>query len=293
MPDSFLAAAVAMHVHHDKARNLDTIQRFVHEAAGEGVRLLVFPEAALQGFLFDVEIHFTPEEAQYHWQNAEPIPGPSTELMAQWAAEHEMVLVVGMMERADHPAVPVLHNSAAVLGPSGLLGVYRKVHQPSEEALAYRPGRHWPVFETPLGRLGVLICYDQCFPEAARELTLRGAQILAIPNAWAIIDPASDERYDFFGRARAAENCRWVLQANQTGPSDRGNHTFMGGSRIIDPTGQVIAAVPPGQEGLAIAAITPTTFDPTRARSGWLLQQRRPDLYGTIGDGSLYEESDQ
>jgi predicted amidohydrolase len=144
------------------------------------------------------------------------------------------------------------------------------------------------VFDTPLTRLGVLICYDQCFPEAARELTLRGAQVLAIPNAWAALNQASQERYDFFGRARAAENRRWVLQSNQAGPSDRGDHVYLGYSRIIAPSGEVVAHVPPSHEGLAVAEITPLTFDPTRAGSGWLLQQRRPETYTSIDDTSLY-----
>ena len=290
MPDTFTAAAVAMRVVHDKACNLEAIRRFIEQAAAAGARLVVFPEAALQGFLFHVEPHFDPDEAAYHWRNAEPIPGPSTAAVAAWAAEHDLYVVMGMMERAGPPAVPVLHNSAALIGPAGLAGVYRKVHQPSEETLAYRAGSRWPVFDTPLARLGLFICYDQCFPEAARELTLRGAEVLAVPNAWAELDPASDDRYDFFGRARAAENCRWLLQANQVGPSDRGDHVYTGRSRVIDPSGVVVAETPPGEEGLALAQINPTTFDPTRARAGWLLQQRRPDTYGAVGDEGLYGE---
>jgi predicted amidohydrolase len=288
MPQPFRAAVAAMHVAHDKTANLERFRQLIAEAAGAGARLLVLPEAALQGFLFHVDVHFDAREAAYHWENAEPVPGPSTDLVAEWAAEHELVVVFGMMERVEHPAVPVLHNSAVVVGPQGLIGAYRKVHRPSEEELTYRTGNDWPVFETPVGRVGALICYDQCFPEAARELTLRGAHVLAIPNAWAQVDPASDDRYDFFGRARAAENCRWVLQANQVGPSDRGDHVYMGHSRIVDPTGQVVARVAPGDEGLALADITPTTFDPTRARAGWLLQQRRPDTYTAIGDAGAY-----
>jgi len=287
-PEPFLAAAVAMNVLHDREQNLQKIQDFMGQAAAQGARLVVFPEAAVQGFLFHVDTHFDPNEAQYHWQNAEHVPGPTTAQLTEWCAQHDLVVVVGLMERVDHPSLPVLHNSAVVVGPGGLLGVYRKVHQPSEETLAYRTGSQWPVVDTPLGRLGALICYDQCFPEAARELTLRGAQILAIPNAWARLDRASDDRYDFFGRARAAENCRWLLQANQVGPSDRGDHVYLGYSRIIDPAGQVAAHVVPGAEGLAITEITATTYDPTRARAGWLLQQRRPETYTATADATPY-----
>lgn len=282
MSNRFLAAAVAMNVVHDKAQNMHKIGQTLAEAAAQGARLVVFPEAAVQGFLYDVDVHFDPHEAQYLWDTAEPIPGPSTLQIADWCAEHDLVVVVGLMERAGDLAVPLLHNSAAVVGPRGVIGVYRKVHKPSEEEVLYRAGDDWPVFETPLGRLGALICYDQCFPEAARELTLRGAEILAMPNAWATLNQASQDRYDFFGRARAAENRRWVIQSNQAGPSDRGDHVYMGYSRIIAPNGEVMAHVPHGQEGLALAQITPTTFDPTRAGSAWLLQQRRPETYGRL-----------
>ena len=288
MSEPFLAASVAMNVVHDKARNLQAMRDVMARAAAQGVRLVVFPEAVVQGFLYDVNPHFDPGEAQYHWQSAEPIPGPSTKQLAEWCTEFELVAVAGIMERVDHPAVPVLYNSAAVLGPQGHLGVYRKVHKPTEEEIVYRAGSDWPVFETPLGRLGALICYDQCFPEAARELTLRGAQMLAIPNAWAALNQASIDRYDFFGRARAAENRRWILQSNQSGPSDRGEHVYLGYSRIIAPSGEVVAHVSPGAEGLAIAEITPVTFDPTRAGSAWLLQQRRPETYTRIGDSEPY-----
>lgn len=293
MSQTFLAAAVSMNVVHDPAQNLQTIARFMARAAEQDVRLIVFPEAAVQGFLYDVDVHYDPDETRYHWQNAQPIPGPATEQIAEQCAAHDLIAVVGLIERSDHPAVPRLYNSAAIIGPpeasgdngvigdNGLIGVYRKVHKPVEETIFYHAGDDWPVFDTPLGRLGALICYDQCFPEAARELTLRGAQILVMPNAWAALDRESCDRYDIFGRARAAENRRWLIQSNQTGPSDRGPHTYLGLSRIIAPTGQVVAHVPPGEEGLAIAPITPTTFDPTDAASAWLLQQRRPDTYTT------------
>jgi predicted amidohydrolase len=129
----------------------------------------------------------------------------------------------------------------------------------------------------------MMICYDQCFPEAGRELTLRGAEVLVNPNAWPASDQASNDRYDFFGRARAAENSRWVLQSNLVGPSDKGEFVYLGQSRIIAPNGIVVAETKAGEQGLAVADIRPTKFDPTRARSGWYLQQRVPALYPTIG----------
>jgi predicted amidohydrolase len=284
MGERFAVAAAAMQVMHNKSQNLKKYRQFVDQAAAEGVRLLVFPEVSLQGFLFHLDHHFDPQESLYHWENAEHVPGPSTEIIAEWANDRDMFIIFGMFERVDYPDTPVLYNSSVLVGPEGYLGTFRKVHQPSEELRYYRPGRDWPVFNTALGEIGMLICYDQCFPEAARELTLRGADILAMPNAWPKSDRASDDRYDFYGRARAAENCRWVLQSNQVGPSDRGTFEYLGFSRVIDPTGMVAAYTPVDREGLALCEVNPTKFDPTRARSGWYLQQRVPTTYTSIGD---------
>jgi predicted amidohydrolase len=287
-----MAAAVALHVVHDKARNIQAHRRLIEQAAESGVRLLVFPEASLAGFLFHLDHRFDPEESVYHWANAEPVPGPSTDTIAQHAASHDMYVIFGLLERVDHPATPILHNSAVLVGPDGYIGTYRKVHQPTEELRLYRPGHDWPAFATSLGQIGIQICYDQCFPEAARELTLRGSDILAIPNAWPKSDQASDDRYDFYGRARAAENTRWVVQSNQVGPSDRGAFEYLGRSRIIDPSGMVVAETAPGAEGLAAAEITPTKLDPSRARSGWYIQQRVPATYNSISDTIRYNHPD-
>jgi predicted amidohydrolase len=292
MSDTFVAAVAAMQVMHDKSLNLEKYRWFLEQAAADEADLLVLPEASLQGFLFRLDHCFDPQESRYHWENAEPVPGPSTELIAGWAGEQDLYIIFGLFERVDYADTPLLYNSAVLVGPEGYIGTFRKVHQPSEELGRYQPGHDWPVFKTSLGWIGMLICYDQCFPEAARELTLRGAEMLAIPNAWPKSDPASDDRYDFYGRTRAAENCRWVLQSNQAGPSDRGDFEYLGYSRIVDPSGLVAAFTPPGQEGIALAEITPTKFDPTRARSGWYLQQRVPSTYTTIGNANPHRHQD-
>lgn len=279
---SIRAATAALHIVHDKGQNLTKIRQTIETAGREGVQLLALPEGALQGFLFHADGQIDPEESSYLWRHAETVPGPSTNQIARWAAAHNIFVVFGLWERVEHRATPLLHNSAVLVGPEGIIGVYRKVHQPTAETHHYTPGRDWPVFQTPLGAVGMMICYDQCFPEAGRELTLRGAEILVIPNAWLGSDQASDDRYDFFGRARATENSRWVLQSNQVGPSNKEDLGFLGLSRIIAPNGLVAANTKEGEEGLAIADITPTKFDPTRARSGWYLQQRAPKTYTTI-----------
>lgn len=282
MAESFIAAVAAMRAAHDKSLNLERYRHFVDEAATVGARLLVLPEASLQGFLFHSDRCFHPDEMRYHWEQAETVPGPSTSLVAGWAAEHKMWIVFGMMEKSADPAAPILHNSAVLVGPRGIAGVYRKVHQPSEEVFLYQPGSDWPVFATPLGSIGMMICYDQCFPEAARELTLRGAELLVMPTAWAKSDQGSDDRYDFFARARAAENCRWLLQSNQAGPAPTGEFVYLGRSRIVNPSGLVVAESEEGEEALLVATIEPFTFDPARTRAGWYLQHRQPRSYRAL-----------
>src|SRR5690554_4735080 len=138
-----------MNAVHDRQQNMANSEHDMAPAAERGARLIVFPEAVVQGFIYGTDVHFDPDEAQSHWRNAEPIPGPATEQLVQWCAEHDLVAVAGIMERVDHPAVPVLYNSAVITGPQGLIGVYRKVHKPSEEEIVYRAGSDWPVFETP------------------------------------------------------------------------------------------------------------------------------------------------
>lgn len=278
----YRVAAVAAQVVFDKTQNLAKMRQIIQTAAQEGVALLVFPEGMLQGFMFHTDGRIDPDETQYLWEQAETVPGPSTQQISQWAAEYGMYIVFGLWELVEYQATPLLFNSTVLLGPSGVVGVYRKVHQPTAELHHYTAGREWPVFETAIGTIGMMICYDQCFPEAGRELTLRGADLLVIPNAWPKSDQASDDRYDFFGRARATENARWVLQSNQVGPSGVDDIHYLGNSRVIAPTGMVIASTEIMQEGLAIAEIIPLKFDPTRARSGWYLQQRVPSTYTTL-----------
>lgn len=271
-----------MQVVHNKAHNLERYHALIQEAAVADAALLVLPEASLQGFLFEFNRGFNKEESLYHWENAESIPGDSTNQIAAWAAQYKLTINFGMFERVEHTAYPVLHNSSVLIAPDGQISVYRKVHQPLEEQIYYTAGESWCVTETSSGTLGMMICYDQVFPEAARELTLRGAEILTVPSAWAIIDKNSRDRYELLGRARALENNRWLIQSNQVGKSDTGNFEYLGYSRIINPDGQVVARTPDGEEGLAIAEITPHKLDPAQGHTRWYLQQRRPELYQHI-----------
>ncbi len=167
-----------------------------------------------------------------------------------------------------------------------MLGVFSQVHLPGDERHIFRRGDSWPVVQTPLGRLGTLICYDQMFPESTRELTLGGAEILVLCTAWPIF---LRHQYDIFSKARAAENHRWYICSNQVGRCDRGDMEYYGHSRIIDPRGRVVAETGDGEEGLALATID-VEADIAKQRNTifYTLQWRVPESYRLVADPSIY-----
>ena len=178
-------------------RNLETCVKRLEEAANDGAQLLVLPECAIPGYMFD-----SAEEALPF---AEEIPGPSTEVLERECRRLGMHVVCGMLER-DGDA---LHNSAVLVGPDGLIGTYRKTHLPFLGVDRFVvPGDEFSVYETPLGRIGLEICYDLRFPEVTRTLALRGADIIAHPTNFPL---AARPQTEFITRARAAENRVYLL----------------------------------------------------------------------------------
>lgn len=284
-------AAVNMNAVHDKAANLRKIDLFIDEAAERGVGLILFPEQVLQGCIWSLSHKLTAEEWLSHHRAAEPIPGPSTDWFTERALRYNAVIAFGMTERQLIGGRERLFNACPVIGPQGLIGVYRKVHLVGDEVHLFQPGDCWPVFDTPIGKLGVLICYDSQFPEAARSLVIGGAQILLMPTAWTGDgDGSSEERggelFDLLTLVRAQENQTWLVAANQVGDSDVGDMHFYGHSRIVAPTGRLIAEVAL-EEGMAVASVDlngglwdgmlhsmPPGLD--------YLADRRPDTYGQL-----------
>lgn len=238
-------ASVTLPAFYDKARNLHNLLAWMAHAAQESADLVVFPEQILQGYLPDT-LNWNGEAVAWQMAQAEVVPqGESVVALQRQATQLGVHVVFGMTER--HPErAEVLFNSAVLLGPQGLVGVYRKVHQPGDEKHVYYPGSDFPVFNTPLGRIGMLICYDKVFPESTRELALKGADIMIMPTAWGYggdssagdADPMVDS-YTLFGRARALENQCWMIESNLCGA--HGNLHYHGHSRIIDPLGNIIA----------------------------------------------------
>jgi predicted amidohydrolase len=254
----------------DPPYNLQAMISLLHEAAGQGARLVIFPECALTGYCYTSKA-----EA---WPCAEPIPGPSTAKLAKETERLGVWLAAGMLEASgDH-----LFNAAVLLGPGGQLERYRKVHLPYLGVDRFTsPGdRPFAVYDLGGLILGINICYDGSFPEAARCLMLLGADLVALPTNW---PPGAASTVKYLIQARALENRIYYAAVDRIG-AERGFH-FIGRSRIVDVTGELLAATE-GDE----ATILYADIDPERARQKRIVhvpgehevhrtRDRRPELY--------------
>ena len=252
--------AVNMLAEHNTKANLNKMLGFIEQAAEEDVELLVFPECALQGYLWmwdwEKKIYHQDEEmTNYFNRAAEPIPGPSSETISKSSRRYNMVIQFGAVERAKNGAKIALYNSAVIVGPQGIIGVHHKVHSPQEKVVFAR-GNSLSVHTTPVGPIGPMVCADLMYPESARVLTLKGADVLTLSSAWGL-NPRTDEqgyRYDLLTRTNALMNAVWLVSSNQTGQAKRSDESCYGHSRIVDPMGNVISGTD-YEEGLVTAKV--------------------------------------
>jgi predicted amidohydrolase len=274
MADVFKIAAVQMDVAIGQPQqNLKRIEQMLESTAREGTLLTVFPECAVTGYCFE-----SFNEARPY---AEEIPGESTRQMADVCRRLGTYAVFGMLE-ADGDR---LFNACVLVGPDGLIGSYRKVHLPYLGIDMFTsPGdRPFAVHQAGAARVGMNICYDLAFPEAARVMALAGADLIVLPTNW---PPGAQCTADYLVNARALENHVYFLAANRVG-SERG-FRFLGKSKICDPSGAVLAEAPHDNETVLYADI-----DPQRPRNKHLVRvagkheinrfaDRRPEMYGPI-----------
>ncbi|MEQ6900972.1 carbon-nitrogen hydrolase family protein [Nocardioides sp. YIM 152588] len=247
--------AVAAHFGRDLDRALAKLEGILADARAAGVGLLVLPDATLGGYLSDLR----------HPDPAALPPGlaeDSFEIRRVAAMAGDMVVCLGYSEEAVAPdGGERLYNAAVCVSGDGVLGRHRKVHQPAGESLVYAAGDTFAPFDTPVGRLGMLIDYDKTFPEAARTLALGGADVLACLSAWpaSVTDRASrlpqdrqSRLFDLYDQARAAENQVVWVSSNQTGVM--GGLRFLGQAKVVGPGGEILARTG-SKGGLAVAEL--------------------------------------
>jgi predicted amidohydrolase len=268
-------AAVAAEFGRDLEEDFTVAEGLIKQARDQGVRLLALPEACLGGYLLSLD-----EDAEGD-EGPPPLAVDGPEIRRLAALAGEMTVVAGYCE-ADGGA---RYNSVVCVTGDGILGNHRKVHQPLSEDASYSSGDRFRAFDTPVGRIGMMICYDKAFPESARALALDGAQIGVCVSAWpgARTNTAANlnedrwkRRFDLFDRARALENQMVWVSANQAGTF--GSLRFVGSAKIVDPGGEIVADTGVAA-GVAVAEIDVVRALETARRSMGHLRDRRPDAY--------------
>lgn len=283
----FRVGMVQMSCSANPGENLEKAAEKVKEAAKAGAQIVCLQE------LFRSQ-YFCREEKAELFDLAEPIPGPSTAVMAQLAKELDVVIVASLFEKR---AEGLYHNTAAILDAGGeMLGIYRKMHIPDDplyfEKYYFTPGdlgfRNW---DTKYGRIAVLVCWDQWYPEGARLAAMGGANILFYPTAigWHPAEkeefgPAQLDAWVTIQRSHAIANGIYVAAVNRVGfekgPADEGIE-FFGNSFLADPFGRVLARGSADQEEILVVECDPAVMDETR-RNWPFFRDRRIDFYGDI-----------
>lgn len=258
----------------DKPTNLKRMGQFICQAAELGSNIIVFPELALTGY------ECQGKDCPMHAETAETIPGPSTEEMARLAAKHDVYVVFGIPEK-DVLNPEIRYISSALVGPSGLLGKYRKFHiggPPRFEEKCFTGGDQLPVFETRYGPVGIQICVDfWIYPELSRILTLKGARIILNTSA-STVGPGKPYFFVQQTGARATENRIFTASANLVGKEQ--HFSYFGHSTIAGPEPpRSIKIYTEGGEGeeIVMARLDLEALCTWREQSAWE-KERRGDI---------------
>ena len=258
----------------ETGRNLDYIVGAAGEAAASGAGLIVFPECSLTGYIFNSRA-----EAM---SVAETLPGPSTERLTSLCREHGVYVVFGLLEKEGD----CIFNAAALVGPPGFMARYRKTHLPflGVDRFVDRGDGPFEVHRTPVGNIGIYICYDVVFPESSRVMALMGADILALPTNFPQV--RRETLSTFIVSARAIENKVHVVAADRVG-SERG-YAYAGFSKIVSATGKTLGLASAdkeeiiyGEVSLSAARNKHVTIIPGEYEVDYIAD-RRPELYGLI-----------
>ena len=270
----------------DRAANITKLQQRIRQAAAEGAELVVLQE-------LHNGLYFCQTEDTQVFDQAEPIPGPSTELFGALAKELGVVLVLSLFERR---APGLYHNTAVVIERDGTIaGKYRKMHIPDDpayyEKFYFTPGDlGFEPIDTSVGRLGVLVCWDQWYPEAARLMAMRGAEMLIYPTAigWESSDTEAEKARQLGAwvtvqRGHAVANGLPVISVNRTGhepdPSGQTNGIqFWGNSFVAGPQGELLATLPNNEEAVQVVEVDKLRSE--QVRRWWpFFRDRRIDAF--------------
>jgi len=254
-------------------RNLESMVSAVREAAHKGANLIVFPECSLTGYVFSSRQEAIPF--------AENIPGPSTEKLLSLCHELKVYAVFGLLEREDDR----LFNALAFVGPEGLITRYRKNHLPflGVDRFVDIGNRPFEVLSTPIGNIGLHICYDVLFPESARIMTLLGADIIVLSTNF---PEARGGKLNCVARARSIENKVYLVSADRIG-AERG-FSFAGLSIIVDTNGEILSIASPDKEEIIYGEVN---LEAARQKhqvfipGEWEIDNisdRRPEIYAVI-----------
>ncbi len=226
--------------------------------------LYVLPELFSTGYNF--------VDAREVERYAEDVSGKTFRVMAEFASSHSCYIAYGFAEKAA-----LLYNSSALVGPSGLIGHYRKVHLFYRENLLFSPGDlGFPVFDLPFGRVGMMICFDWFYPEAARSLALQGAELILHPSNL-VLPHCPDAMV-----TRCLENRFFSVTANRVGTEHRGDIslTYIGRSEIVSPMGEILCRMDDSSEGVRCIELDPARAKDKRLNEfNDLFKGRRPDQY--------------
>jgi predicted amidohydrolase len=257
----------------DKKANIAKIEVTTAKAKAQGADLVIFPELFLTGYVVRDQIY----------ELAETIPGPSTQKIIQLAKEKGMHIIFGMPELSEKTRATIF-NTAVLVGPDGVIGKYRKMYLPThsvfEEKRHFRPGYQAAAFDTPIGKIGLCICYDIFFPEVTRLIRLHGAKLIVCISA----SPAVRRSYfEILTAARALENTAFLAYVNLVGVED--GLQFWGGSRLVGPTGDVAAKAKYDEEDFVICDVN---YDDIKPAEIFIptLRDLRPELFDELKKSS-------
>ena len=253
----------------NKKENLQKIEEFTIKAKEQEADLVIFPELSLTGYVLRDQIY----------ELTEVIPGPSTKRIEDLAKKTGMHIIFGMPELSEKTEATIF-NTAVFVGPTGFIGKFRKMYLPThsvfEEKRYFRPGYQTAAFNTAIGNIGLLICYDIFFPEVCRLTRLKGAELIVCISA----SPAVRRGYfEILTAARALENTAFLAYVNLVGVED--GLQFWGGSRVVSPTGDPLAKAKYDEEDIVICEVdysdirAAETFIPT-------LRDLRPELFDEL-----------